>query len=87
MSSSAMVSSYARRLFLVFLVSVGVRALTALPLQQPGYFDAYFHYVAGENLASGRGLTVDFAWNFLNIGIMVMILLRTRPRKGAAVAA
>ena len=27
------------------------------------------------------------AWNFLNIGIMVMILLRTRPRREVAVAA
>lgn len=66
MSVSARVSSYPRRLFVVFLVSLGVRALTALPLQQPGYFDAYFHYVVGENLVLGRGLTVDFAWNFLN---------------------
>ncbi|MFQ5946297.1 MAG: glycosyltransferase family 39 protein [Anaerolineae bacterium] len=66
MTASTGLSGYHRRLLVVFLVSLGVRALTALPLQQPGYFDAYFHYVVGENLALGRGLTVDFAWNFLN---------------------
>jgi len=50
----------------VFLLALVVRALTALPLDQPGYFDAYYYYDVAESLKSGRGFVVDFIWNYLD---------------------
>ncbi len=50
----------------VFLLSLGVRALTVLPLEQPGYFDAYHYYDVAENLYLGRGFVVDLIWNYLD---------------------
>lgn len=50
----------------VFLVALGVRALLALPQQQPHYFDAYYYYNVAENLQRGRGFVVDFIWNYLD---------------------
>lgn len=50
----------------VFLLALVVRALTALPLEQPGYFDAYYYYDVAENLYLGRGFVVDFLWNYLD---------------------
>lgn len=52
-------------LLVVFALSLTVRALTALPQQQPHYFDAYYYYNVAENLSSGRGFVVDFIWNYL----------------------
>jgi len=50
----------------VFLLALAVRTLTALPLEQPGYFDAYYYYNVAENLYLGRGFVVDFIWNYLD---------------------
>ena len=50
----------------IFLLALAVRALTALPLEQPGYFDAYYYYDVAENLKLGRGFVVDFIWNYLD---------------------
>jgi hypothetical protein len=33
--------------------------------EQPGYTDAYYHYNAAAQLASGRGLTDDYLWTFI----------------------
>lgn len=43
-----------------------MRLLTALPLTQPGYFDAYFYYNVAEGLAEGRGFAAPFIWNYLD---------------------
>lgn len=50
----------------VFLLALVARVLTALPLKQPGYFDAYYYYDVAENLYLGRGFVVDFIWNYLD---------------------
>jgi hypothetical protein len=50
----------------VFLLAVAVRALVALPQEQPHYFDAYYYYDVAENLYLGRGFVVDFVWNYLD---------------------
>lgn len=50
----------------VFLLVLLVRALTALPLEQPGYFDAYYYYDVAENLYLGQGFVVAFIWNYLD---------------------
>jgi len=52
-------------LIVVVLLSLSVRILTALPQQQPHYFDAYYYYNVAENLSLGRGFVVDFIWNYL----------------------
>jgi len=52
--------------FAVFLLAVVVRALVALPQEQPHYFDAYYYYDVAENLYLGRGFVVDFVWNYLD---------------------
>ncbi|MCB9098314.1 MAG: hypothetical protein H6632_02155 [Anaerolineales bacterium] len=55
-----------RDLALIFGLALVVRTLTALPQQQPSYFDAAYYYVNGVNLAEGRGFVEDFVWNYLN---------------------
>jgi hypothetical protein len=50
----------------VFLLALLVRTLAALPQEQPHYFDAYYYYDVAENLYLGRGLVVDFIWNYLD---------------------
>jgi len=54
-----------RTLIGVFLLSLSVRTFTALPQQQPHYFDAYYYSDVAENLHLGRGFVVDFIWNYL----------------------
>jgi hypothetical protein len=43
-----------------------VRLLTALPLQQPGYMDAYYYYETAQSLYRGDGFNEDFLWNYLD---------------------
>ncbi len=52
-------------LLIVFLLALAVRVLTALPQEQPHYFDAYYYYHVAENLHLGRGFVEDFIWNYL----------------------
>lgn len=52
-------------LLIVFLVALAVRVLTALPQDQPHYFDAYYYYHVAENLHLGRGFVEDLIWNYL----------------------
>lgn len=55
-----------RTLVGLFLISLIVRALTAWPLQQPGYFDAYYYVNVARNLLHGQGLVEHVVWNFLD---------------------
>jgi 4-amino-4-deoxy-L-arabinose transferase-like glycosyltransferase len=43
-----------------------IRVATALPLQQPGYMDAYYYYNVAESLLRGDGFTDRILWNFLD---------------------
>jgi 4-amino-4-deoxy-L-arabinose transferase-like glycosyltransferase len=43
-----------------------VRVVTAWPLQQPGYMDAYYYYNVAEGLYRGEGFTDHYLWNFLD---------------------
>jgi hypothetical protein len=61
----------ARDLLVVFLMALAVRALTALPQEQPHYFDAYYYYDVAENLYLGRGFVEDFIWNYLEAPVTV----------------
>ncbi len=53
-------------LALIFALGLAVRLLTAWPLQQPGYTDAYYYAVGAEQLASGQGFSEPFIWNYLD---------------------
>ena len=50
----------------LLVVALVVRVLTALPLQQPGYTDAYYYAVGAEQLHSGQGFEEPFIWNYLD---------------------
>src|SRR5215212_8516562 len=52
-------------LLLALLVLV-FRLATALPLEHAGYMDASYAVHVGSNLATGRGLVQDIAWNYLD---------------------
>jgi hypothetical protein len=53
-------------LALIFALSLIVRLLTAWPLDQPGYTDAYYYAVGAQQLAAGHGFSEPFIWNYLD---------------------
>jgi hypothetical protein len=53
---------------LLFLVALGARVLTAALFPEPAYPDAYYYVNVAEALAAGRGLQVDYVWNFIEVG-------------------
>ena len=55
-----------RDLLLLLALALLIRALAALPQQQPNYMDAAYSYVNALNLAAGRGFEEDFVWNYLD---------------------
>lgn len=58
--------------------------MTILGMALGGWMSGWIHDMTGSyQMAFINGIV----WNFLNIGIMVMILLRTRPRHPSAVTA
>jgi len=55
-----------RRTVAVLLVlGLAVRLLTAWPLRQPGYTDAYYYAVGARQLYTGQGFAAPFIWNYL----------------------
>jgi len=55
-----------RDVMFVFVLALLVRVVLALPQPQPGYVDAYYYTVDAQQLASGRGFTEPFIWNYLD---------------------
>ncbi len=55
-----------RDLSLLFAVSLIVRLLAIVPVQQPGYMDAAYSYDIALNLARGQGFVEPFLWNYLD---------------------
>jgi hypothetical protein len=51
---------------MLFILALIVRLLTAWPLQQPGYTDAYYYAVGARQLAGGQGFAEPFIWNYLD---------------------
>ncbi len=47
-------------------LALAVRLLTAWPLRQPGYTDAYYYAVGAQQLQSGQGFDEPFIWNYLD---------------------
>jgi hypothetical protein len=52
--------------FFLFLAGLILPLLTAQFQESPGYMDAEYYYAGGLELASGRGFTEPFIWNYLD---------------------
>lgn len=52
---------------LVFAIISLVLAIVIVryPNEQPGFTDAYYHYNAAVNVATGRGFTDDYLWTYI----------------------
>jgi 4-amino-4-deoxy-L-arabinose transferase-like glycosyltransferase len=53
---------------LLFLVALCVRALTGSLFGDPAYPDSYYYVNVAQQLAAGHGFSVDFIWNFVEVG-------------------
>ncbi len=53
---------------LLFLVALCARALTASFFGDPAYPDSYYYVNLAHQLAAGHGFSVDFIWNFVEVG-------------------
>jgi 4-amino-4-deoxy-L-arabinose transferase-like glycosyltransferase len=54
--------------FLLFLVAFAVRVAVAVLFVDPAYPDALYYANLGHELASGGGFSVDYIWNFVEVG-------------------
>jgi hypothetical protein len=50
----------------ILALAVLVRLVTAWPLRQPGYTDAYYYAVGARQLYSGQGFEEPVIWNYLD---------------------
>jgi 4-amino-4-deoxy-L-arabinose transferase-like glycosyltransferase len=53
---------------LLFLLALGVRLLTAAIFVDPAYPDSFYYVNVARELAAGNGLTIDYLWNFVEVG-------------------
>ena len=54
--------------FLLFLLAFAVRVAVAVLFVDPAYPDALYYTNLGHVLASGGGFSVDYIWNFVEVG-------------------
>jgi hypothetical protein len=55
-----------RDLLILFLGALILRALSAWPIQQPGYMDAAYYAGGALSLYQGRGFNLPVVWNYLD---------------------
>lgn len=55
-----------RDVLLLVACALVVRLLTAWPLREPGYMDAYYYYEMAKSLYLGQGFNEQFIWNYLD---------------------
>ena len=53
---------------LLFAIALLTRVLTAALFLEPAYPDAYYYANVARELAAGGGFSVDFIWNFVEVG-------------------
>lgn len=53
---------------LLFAVAIIVRVATAALFTEPAYPDAYYYANVARELAAGGGFSVDYIWNFVEVG-------------------
>jgi hypothetical protein len=56
------------------VLALAVRFLIALPVREPGYFDAYYYYHVAQNMLAGRGMIETVVWNYLDQSSVAMQL-------------
>jgi len=52
----------------LYLIALAARAVTGLLHPDPAYPDATYYVAVARSLAAGEGFTVDFIWNFVDVG-------------------
>lgn len=55
-------------LLVLFAIACLVRAVTGAAFAGPAYPDSYYYVNVARELATGHGLTVDYIWNFVDVG-------------------
>lgn len=55
-------------LLVLFAIACLVRAATGAAFAGPAYPDSYYYVNVARELATGHGLTVDYIWNFVDVG-------------------
>ena len=55
-------------LLVLFAVALLVRAAAGLAFSGPAYPDSYYYFNVASQLAAGNGLSVDYIWNFVDVG-------------------
>ena len=61
------------RLALLTLALVAVRIGSAFVVAQPGYTDAYYYADVASRFARGLGLTADFVWSPIELGLLPVV--------------
>ena len=52
----------------LFAIAIVVRAAVGTAFAGPAYPDSYYYVNVAHSLAAGHGLTVDYIWNFVDVG-------------------
>ncbi|MFI5253969.1 MAG: ArnT family glycosyltransferase [Candidatus Limnocylindrales bacterium] len=52
----------------LFLAALAVRGLAAAVFADPAYPDAFYYVNVAHSLAGGSGFSVDYIWNFVDVG-------------------
>lgn len=52
----------------LFAIGLLVRAAAGVAFAGPAYPDSYYYFSVAQQLAAGNGLTVDYVWNFVDVG-------------------
>ena len=55
----------------LFAVALLVRAVAGLAFVGPAYPDSYYYLNVAREFAAGNGLTIDYIWNFVDVGGML----------------
>jgi hypothetical protein len=53
---------------LLFAIAVVARAIAALLFADAAYPDSYYYASVADSIAAGRGFTIDYIWNFVDVG-------------------
>jgi 4-amino-4-deoxy-L-arabinose transferase-like glycosyltransferase len=57
----------------LFAAAFVVRVAVGAAFPGPAYPDSYYYFSVAQSLASGHGLTIDYIWNFVDVGGQVPI--------------
>lgn len=52
----------------LFAAALLVRVAVGAAFSGPAYPDSYYYYSVAQSLAAGHGFTVDYIWNFVDVG-------------------